>query len=159
MKLDFFSTLHVCKLFDVSHQTVKNWCDEFVDYLSPYARPGGGQKRLFTVDDMRVFALIAEYRQRGWHWKDAHKALAKGERGTIPEQAAELTPTASPEVMLAMRDEIENLRVLLRDAEAKKEQESGKVMLLKEQLEQKEGLVRSLYQEIADLRSDRREEK
>jgi DNA-binding transcriptional MerR regulator len=153
---EYFTTQDVTKTFGVSHQTVKNWCDEFTSYLSPTARPGEGKKRLFTVEDIQVFSLIRDYHQRGFRYEDAHAALKTGQRGEIPE-TADLVPAAPPALLTALRDEISNLRVLLRQAETERDEERGQKRLLKEMLDQKELHLQKLYEDNATLKAQLKE--
>ena len=37
-------------------ETIRNWADEFQDYLSPTATPGRGKHRMYTLTTL-VFAL------------------------------------------------------------------------------------------------------
>lgn len=85
------------ELFDISHQTVRRWTDEFESYLSSNATPPSGQMRLFTDDDIRVFALVAEVKNRGGTYEDAHARLRAGERGVIPDE-----PPSEQEKQLVM---------------------------------------------------------
>ena len=79
-----FKSSHVQRLFDVSAETVRNWSDEFQKYLSVTATPGSGRHRLFTIDDMEVFALVAELKEKGMVYADIHAALDNGQRGEVP---------------------------------------------------------------------------
>jgi len=84
-----FTTKHAQALFRVaSAQTIRNWANEFQAYLSPSAKPGSGNARRFTEDDMRVLALVAEISSQGKPFEAIHAALASGQRGELPN----LTP-------------------------------------------------------------------
>lgn len=84
-----FSTKHAQALFRVaSPQTIRNWANEFQNYLSPSAKPGSGNARRFSEEDMRVLALIAEISSQGRPFEVVHAALASGQRGELPN----LTP-------------------------------------------------------------------
>lgn len=74
------------ELFDVSHQTVRRWCDEFEQYLSSNATPPAGEMRLFTEEDLKVLALVAQVKNTGGTYEDAHMRLRAGERGEIPDE-------------------------------------------------------------------------
>lgn len=65
--------------------TVRNWAIEFAQYLSPTANPGEGKQRTFTVEDLRVIAIIAEYKRNGATYEDIHAALKVGVRGEAPD--------------------------------------------------------------------------
>ncbi len=77
--MEYYSTQNICALFKVSHQTVKNWSDEFASYLSPSATPGANRKRSFTTNDLMVFSLVNDYRKRGYTYADAQLALGAGQ--------------------------------------------------------------------------------
>jgi DNA-binding transcriptional MerR regulator len=90
-----FSTKHAQALFRVaSPQTIRNWAKEFANYLSPSATPGSGSTRRFTVEDMKVLALIAQMSSEGASFTDIHTSLAAGQRGD--------TPSVSPDEMDAL---------------------------------------------------------
>lgn len=82
--MDYKST-HVQRLFNVSPETVRNWADEFKDHLSVTASPGSGRHRLFTHEDMEVFALVAELKDKGLTYNDIHASLQNGQRGDVPQ--------------------------------------------------------------------------
>ncbi len=71
-------------LFTVADVTIRTWCDEFAQHLSPTANPGTNRKRWLTSEDMTVFALISDLKKEGKTYQDIHAALDNGERGTPP---------------------------------------------------------------------------
>jgi DNA-binding transcriptional MerR regulator len=71
-------------MFDISRETVRSWVKEFGDYLSPTATPPKGRQRHFTEDDLAVFALVAELKEKRWKFADIHPLLQSGERGRPP---------------------------------------------------------------------------
>lgn len=75
------------ELFKVSHQTVRRWSSEFERYLSSSATPPVGEMRLFTDGDLSVFALVAQVKNKGGTYEDAHARLRAGERGEIPQES------------------------------------------------------------------------
>lgn len=79
-----YSSRHVCVLFGVAPETVRNWSEEFSRHLSVTANPGKGRHRNFTEEDMRVFALIADQKNQGLTYDDIHGALDNGQRGEAP---------------------------------------------------------------------------
>lgn len=79
-----YTSRHVCMLFGIAPETVRNWSEEFERYLSVTANPGKGRHRNFTADDMRVFALIHELKNQGLTYDDVHGALSNGQRGEPP---------------------------------------------------------------------------
>ena len=150
--MNYYSTQNVCALFQVSHQTVKNWSDEFASFLSPSATPGANRKRSFTPHDLQVFSLVNDFRKRGFTYADAQAALAAGQIGDIPESTTDLVASPPPALLLTLREEITNLRLILKSVESERDKERGKVELLEKQLEAKEDLIRKMYQENAELR-------
>jgi DNA-binding transcriptional MerR regulator len=85
-----FTTKHAQVLFRVaSPQTIRNWAKEFAPYLSPSATPGSGNTRQFTVEDMKVLALIAQLSSEGRSFNDIHASLASGQRGELPSISPE----------------------------------------------------------------------
>jgi DNA-binding transcriptional MerR regulator len=155
--MDFYTTAHVAQLFTVTHQTVKNWSKEFAAYLSPTATPQEGKKRMFTLDDVRVFALVHDYGKRGFGYDDAHLALRSGQRGELPN-TTEVVPTMPPALLTTLREEISSLRLQLRSTETGRDEAQGQVKLLKEQLSDKERQIRELIEENAHLKAQRRQE-
>ena len=79
-----YATRHVCTLFNVSPETVRTWAEEFAEYLSRSANPGGGRHRQFTEDDMRVLALVSEMKRDNMMYADIHATLKTGQRGAPP---------------------------------------------------------------------------
>lgn len=80
-----YKSHHVQKMFDVSAETVRNWADEFSNYLSVTANPGTGRHRIFTHEDMRVFALVSQLKTSGLTYADIHASLENGQRGELPD--------------------------------------------------------------------------
>lgn len=158
---EFFTTQHVTKTFGVSHQTVKNWCDEFASHLSPSARPETGRKRVFTTNDLKVFALVAEYHKRGFRYEDAHTALQSGQRGDIPDTESDITPTVPPALLVQLRDELAKRDAIISSLTSERDMERGKVQLLEKQLGERDQQIKELYREIAELgvTASRRDEK
>jgi DNA-binding transcriptional MerR regulator len=79
-----YTSRHVSTLYGVTVETVRNWADEFADYLSPMANPGANRHRQFSDEDMAVFALVSEYKSQGKTYTDIHLALKMGQRGDPP---------------------------------------------------------------------------
>lgn len=151
--MDYFTTQHICGLFKISHQTVKTWSKEFAAYLSPTATPEEGKKRLFTVDDVRVFDLVADYRNRGYTYDDAQMALRSGQRGNVPATAGSIEPTAPPAAIVALKEEITNLRQHLVEAYTERDEARGQNKLLERQLAEKERQIIELHKQITRMES------
>ena len=123
----------VQKLFKMSSETVRQWAIEFEDYLSPTASPGSGRMRLFTVDDLQVFALIAELKENGKTFEEIHAGLKAGQRGDIPETDID----TAIEVRAAM--EVRVLQQKLISVEAERDELSHQVQELREKMGRLEG--------------------
>lgn len=81
---DAYSSRHTATIFGVALETIRNWADEFQDYLSPTATPGRGKHRMYTFDDLRVFSLVADLKKQGMTYTDIHASLRNGQRGQPP---------------------------------------------------------------------------
>lgn len=75
----------VQSLFNITGQTVRNWTNEFSDFLSDDAVGGENKHRVFTEDDLSVFALISELKAKRLNTDDIKATLATGNRGEIPD--------------------------------------------------------------------------
>lgn len=80
-----YTTQHLAVFFGRSKATIRNWSIEFANHLSPTATPEEGRVRYFTQEDLRVFALISEYKDRDQTYEQIHLALNAGARGEPPE--------------------------------------------------------------------------
>lgn len=145
-----FTTSSICKVFKVSHQTAKNWAMEFAPYLSETAKVRAGRKRVFTVPDMTVFALLAEYHQMGFRYDEAHAALIAGKRGVIPERSD--VPIVPQALLVQLRDEIAARDGLIASLTTQRDKEQGRVELLEKQLEQKDAKIEQLMEAVAELK-------
>lgn len=131
--------------FNISHETVRAWAAEFAAYLSPTATPEKGRQRIFTEDDLLVFALVKTFRNEGKTYNEMHAALGAGQRGDLPDipQSSNLPVQASAALTAALHRvaDLEALLTAEHDARMKVE---GQNELLKEQL-------REAHAEIARL--------
>ncbi len=80
-----FTTRHVAAYFKRVEPTIRKWSVEFADYLSPTGAPEKGKSRQFTIEDMKVFDLIADMRDSGNTYEEIHMALKSGNRGNAPD--------------------------------------------------------------------------
>lgn len=99
---------------------------EFAEYLSPTATPGDRKKRDFTPEDLAVFALVAEFKERKATYEEIHLSLKAGQRGKPPEisedqlkliSATESEKRASLEIVSLQRH-IADLTEMLRTTRA-----------------------------------------
>jgi hypothetical protein len=59
-----FAVSEVARIFNVNRDIVKTWAYHFSEYLTQGANPAKGIPRIFSVDDLRVFAYVF------FHWED-----------------------------------------------------------------------------------------
>lgn len=83
--MEEYKTRHIQRYFDISYETVRTWAEEFKVYLSPLANPGEGRHRVFSEDDLRVFSLVRDMKEKGNTFADIHVSLKMGERGELPQ--------------------------------------------------------------------------
>lgn len=147
-----YTAIQVAHLFHLARETVRQYSLEFSAVLSPGANPGTGRTRVYTDDDLEVFALIVEMKGQGRQYDDIHASLANGQRGSIPESAGAMIPADVPkptqlqarvnmlEAQLASKhDEITRLTALLDRSDT--------------QLSESRKEIRALYEEIAVLKA------
>ena len=79
-----YSSRQTATIFGVALETIRNWADEFQDYLSPTATPGRGKHRMYTLDDLSVFSLVDDLKKQGMTYIDIHVSLKNGQRGQPP---------------------------------------------------------------------------
>jgi DNA-binding transcriptional MerR regulator len=89
------------RIFQVSPQTVRSWCDTFKEYLSPGATPPQGEARIFNEEDVSVLALVAQLRQDLVTFEDIHQALTSGLRGRPPLEEPEPSVEYPPAPLMA----------------------------------------------------------
>ena len=157
-----YRTSQVADLFGVSTATVRNWAAEFVEYLSPTAKPSDGRRFAFTEDDLGVFSLVHQGVRRGLDYADVHAELKNGQRGEIPEYSgppSDLVLREAPRQLVLMRNEIERLNAEIEVLRTARDKAEGKIelleKLLEQQLGQKETAIRGLYEELARLKAQR----
>jgi DNA-binding transcriptional MerR regulator len=132
-----YKSADVQRLFDVSSETVRRWAEEFEEYLSPNASPGKGRTRLFTAEDLQVFALVSEYKNVGKTYTDVHVALKMGERGSIEDATQERSLSLQASIELdMMRDRIEQLQLAHNEAIEKAQELENEVIRLKTEVKQ-----------------------
>lgn len=142
-----YKTNDIETIFNISHQTVKTWAAEFAGYLSPTATPEKGRQRVFTDDDLRVFALVSVFRKQGKTYEDMHAALRTGQRGDMPDvpEPSTLPANASGAVTAALR-RVADLEAQLRQEHDARMMTEGENRLLKQ-------MLKEANEELARLRS------
>lgn len=109
-----YTSRHAVILYKVTAETIRSWTEEFSAYLSATANPGKGRHRVFTDEDMQVFAYIEERKKQGAVFEQIHAELGNGSRGNIP-------PLPPDEIQILVSDQqekrlalqVENLQLAL----------------------------------------------
>jgi DNA-binding transcriptional MerR regulator len=150
-----YTTQQLFNVFQVSHQTIKNWCAEFADYLSPTATPQAKHRRLFTEDDLRVFDLVKQLKGEGKRYEDIKAALGAGMRGGVPEMPTAIVParqngqlTAALQHIKLLQAELDVEREMRKVAETMKARTEGRVEQLEKQLEEERERVFQLRMKL-----------
>ena len=142
----------ICDKFGVSRETVRQWTNQFADYLSPTATPEKGRQRNYTEDDLHVFALVSGMKTTGSTTEEISAALASGQRGTPPTEA-QVVPMSDASAATLRRD-VAQLRQDLDTVRTELLLTQGENRLLKQQLEDKEKRIESLYIQLAKYKMD-----
>ena len=103
-----YTTKDICDKFGVSRETVRQWTNQFSDYLSPTATPEKGRQRNYTDKDLTVFALVSNQKSTGSTTEEISAALAAGQRATPPTEA-QVVPM-SDSGLATLRREVAQLR-------------------------------------------------
>jgi len=146
-----YTTQHIQSLFGISHQTVKNWCKEFGDVLSPTARPESNKQRIFTDSDVMVFAKAHEMLKQGKNYADVRAALAAGQRGQLPDTSLELMPAPVSGQVLALREALTVVQEENRRLQSALDEQRGRDKLLEQQLADAQAEIKALNREIGRL--------
>lgn len=162
---DTYSSRHTATIFGVSLETIRNWADEFQDYLSPTATPGRGKHRMYTFDDLKVFALVAELKQMGHTYADIHSSLQNGQRGNppaLPPEEIQALVTSEQERRLSLevdylqrsliraQQELEEARNALKEALQVREEK----IRLETRLEAEQRAVEERERQIQELKAE-----
>lgn len=110
----------------IADSTIRNYAQEFAEYLSPSGTGGAGKHRDYTEHDQRVLKLIRDMKQERLSTDDMHATLSSLQAGgweRLPalddnSRAIIATPAATVQASAdrsAMQREIELLRAMLKD--------------------------------------------
>lgn len=146
-----YTALQASTAFKIARETIRKWCMEFADYLSPTANPGKNRDRFFNDDDMKVLALISDMKATGRTYADIHAALGAGQRGQVPELKP-IPRTNERTQLLVMEKEVDDLRASLSEALEEGQRQAGQIELLQQQLKDAEAKADKLRDENAVLR-------
>jgi DNA-binding transcriptional MerR regulator len=120
----------------VGAQTVRDWCEEFKEFLSPTATPPKGQVRTFSESDLAVLALVARMRSDMTGYDLIKQALGQGERGELPQ-----SEEASASTALVIRQQYEQRLSIIQQEMADRE---GELRATKEERDYLRGHVQQV---------------
>lgn len=147
-----YTTQHIQAFFgNISHQTVKNWCKYFANWLSPTATPGKNKQRRFTDNDLAVFALAHEMLNKGKTYEDVQAALANGSRGEMPSESVDLLPSPVSGQVLALRESLAIKDHEIKQLQTALDEQRGQNRLLERQLSEALAENKALNREIGRL--------
>ena len=136
--------------FNVSRETARIWAKEFARYLSPGANPAKGNQRNFGLDDLPIFALIADMKEQGNTYEDIHVALQSGQRGAVPLTSPPTVGDGKISLSSLQRD-ISFTRAERDDYQARMLKAEGAADELREQVQAKDTEIARLNREIGRL--------
>lgn len=144
-----YQNKHIQAMFNISPASVRNWANDFSDYFSPSANPPAGQTRLFTDDDLRVFATIHRLKfESNLTVDEIVDRLETGVRDEppveIPSDLMDIAGNSAVQLIIAKLDDFEGRLKAL---------ETGGNTNLREQIGSKDKRIEELSQEIGRLRA------
>lgn len=148
-----YTTKHAQILYRVaSSQTIRNWAKEFAEYLSPSATPEKGGTRHFTLEDMKVFAIVAEYSAENKSFTEIHASLKAGVRGEAPNVAPEdLDGLAAGEIEMQLSTELDKTLALANELQAELDTLKEKFEPIKEENIRLQAQIEDRDNRIAEL--------
>ena len=87
-----FTVTQSARAAGISASTVRLWAKEYAEYLSPGARPGKGEQRLFAPDDIAIFKTVRAIRESGGNTDQIIAALDAGERLETTQETPQDVP-------------------------------------------------------------------
>lgn len=136
------------ELNNLSSSTLDRWVKDFARHLSPGARPGKGQTRRYTLDDLAVFRRVAYYLRIVGNSPEEVDALL-----AVPPTADEPsvnTVLALPDVILELQRVEETMRRVM-EIVRNQENQIADLADAVEQIPQLYEIVRAQEDRIGDL--------
>lgn len=141
------------KFFSRSPETIRQWADEFARHLSEAANPPEGVHRRYDEQDLLIFALVNEMRERKESTEDIHAALDNGKRGELPVSAFFKENGTELAVKLYQANtEIDVLRTRIEEMETQLDRYKEENIQLRTRIEEMEKRI-ELEKEIAVLKA------
>ena len=148
-----YTTGTVAKICGVSREAVRKWVDEFGQYMSESATPPKGEVRDFNDDDVRICALIAEYRNKGFNTDSIHAALKSGERVEPDLSIQATTPGVSQAKLASLERAVTGLKQQIATLEKERDTALTERDLLERQLSEARQEIKQLNREIGRLQA------
>lgn len=83
--MDRLKVGEVAKSFNIDPQTVREWSEQFSEFLSPEANPPKGATRYYSPDDLMALAFVYQSRRGDATFDEIRDAMAVGQhRLTMP---------------------------------------------------------------------------
>lgn len=144
--------------FNISHETVRRYAMDFVEFLSEGANPEKGQHRVYDESDLRVFAVIVSMKNSNHTDDDIKATLKAGAEGDLSEFIQDESVTLSPHVQTKLfQQQLSNMQTQLdaavSDAQMWRDKAKtleGQIAQLQKQLEGQADVI-ELHKEIARL--------
>jgi len=146
-----YNTRHVANLFNLSRETVRKWCLEFGEFLSPTGQGGGKRHRYFTDDDLRVFSFVAQSKKDGATYADITASLKNNARGEIPSDVQMLAVTSPQKDSGLLQRQVAGLTQRVHDLEIELAERRGRESALTEQIGSLQKEIARLNREIGKL--------
>jgi len=106
-----YPTKYTANRLNVTTNTVRNWSEQYADYLSASARPGQQSERRFTERDLTVFEYIKQLRSEGLKEDEIKQRLSEtsfadtevlsSSENALQEAASAALAQTSPDVTTA----------------------------------------------------------
>lgn len=144
-----YQNKHIQAMFNISPASVRNWANDFSEYFSPSANPPTGQTRLFTDDDLKVFATIHRLKfESNLTIEEINEHLDTGNLDDapidIPSDLLDIAGSSAVQLIIAKMENFEQRIKAL---------ETGGSADLKEQIERKDERIEQLAQEIGKMKA------
>lgn len=154
---------HLTTLYGIALETARQWAIEFGEYLSPTGKPGKHKHRIYTDEDMRVFALVAQMKGQGSTYEEIHASLKVGQRGDAPavppeeisaiattdrERSLTLQLGYLQQQLLAAKEELKQLNEI-KEQLIRTEQKNAELTARYDEVKQSEKEMRQLVQELS----------
>lgn len=152
-----YTTGQAMTVFGVSRETIRNWSADFGAFLSKTSKPGKGKSRVFSDEDMSVFALIADLRKQGASQESIISNLQSGQRGQPPHvDATALANSGQHSQVATLQSALTRLSAeidRLKPYENQSIELRGQLMEARQQRDEMKRELREAYEEIGRLKA------